>query len=93
MLPGDSFVSRTNDSHCLLSRFTLQVGLALGVLSLVPMAQADIVFSESFETSGQGVRYLASDPFNVKQSSNGAYWDWGKRNITPVTHSVPSADQ
>ena len=54
MLPGDSFVSRTNDSHCQLSRFTLQVGLALGVLSLVPMAQADIVFSESFETNGQG---------------------------------------
>jgi hypothetical protein len=57
------------------------------------MAQADIVFSESFETSGQGVRYLASDPFNVKQSLNGAYWDRGERNITPVTHSVSSADQ
>ncbi len=93
MLPGNSFVSRTNDSHCLLSRFTLQVGLALGVLSLVPMAQADIVFSESFETNGQRVRYLASDPFNVMQSSNGAYWDRGERNITRVTHAVSSADQ
>ena len=93
MLPGDSFVSRTNDSHCQLSRFMLLVGLALGVLSLVPMAQADIVFSESFETSGQGVRYMASDPFNVMQSSNGAYWNRGERNITPVTHSVSSADQ
>jgi len=57
------------------------------------MAQADIVFSESFETNGQRVRYLASDPFNVMQSSNGAYWDRGERNITRVTHAVSSADQ
>jgi hypothetical protein len=56
------------------------------------MARADVVFSESFETSGQGVRYMASDPFNVMQSSSGAYWDRGERNITPVTHSVSSAD-
>ena len=45
-------------------------------------AQADTVWSESFETSGQcpstSCRYTASPPFNDKQ--NNAYWDRGRNN-------------
>ena len=45
-------------------------------------AQADTLWSESFETNGQcpsaSCRYTASSPFNDKQ--NNAYWDRGRNN-------------
>lgn len=56
----------------------MRFGLAYGFLVFVSTAHADVIFSESFETDGQGARYTASQPFNVKQSSNGAYWDRGE---------------
>ena len=70
-------VFRTNETKCHLSQLSLGIGVAFGVLGLASMVQADVIFSESFQTDGQGSRYTASQPFNVKQSSNGAYWDRG----------------
>lgn len=86
----ESKVSRVVGPQCELSRFRLGVGLAIAVLGLVPTAQAAIILSESFETDGQNVRYIASDTFNVNQSDNGAYWDRGENDdfntIVPYTN-------
>jgi hypothetical protein len=70
--------ARSNKTQCRLRLLTLRMGISCGFLVFVPAVQADVIFSESFETDGQGTRYTASQPFNVMQSSNGAYWDRGE---------------
>lgn len=41
-----------------------------------PVGAADVIFTESFETDGQGTRYTASTPFNKQ----GNYWDRGENS-------------
>lgn len=56
--------------------------IVAGVVAAGGVAQGQIVFSESFETDGQGVRYTASTPFN-----DGTNDHWNRTDGTDIANT------